>query len=285
MKKTIKTFGLIMLSLLTVCVCGCSLVLPDGNDGNNAAEHEDALCGLFMIFYDGDRAITEEDFTNDEAIKIYFGKHYYSEEKDNFYWESIDGRDVLSDIAIDYKINELDDVLTGYDVSITASLRYTKALTEYKMLTYNIYFDEEQRTYYTSDPNANVNWDGLGSIGQSQTIKLYDQNPEGVLYNFEITINFVKINSVAQLNIIEFYGENNAVKKTDNYLGIDYRTSEACQYVIIEEISQGGEGDAVRRTLVEKGEDGVSTFTHYIPDEYGLTESQQLRINFPDRLG
>lgn len=284
MKKILNAFGLIIISVLTACICSCSLVLPNGNDGeNNTAEKKGAMCGLFMVFYDGDKAITEENFTKDEAIKLYFGKHYYNEETDDYYLETGSGRNVFSDVAYNYKTNRLDDKLIGYDVAITASLHYTKALTEYKMHTYNIYFDEEQRSYYISDLNVDINWSGLSSIEQSQSIKLYDQSPEGVLYNFEIEINLVEINNVTQLNIIEFDGENNVVKKTDNYLSTDYQTSEGCQYVIIEEISPDGEnGNIIQRTLIDKNEDADATFNYYIADKYGLAENHKLEINFPN---
>ena len=149
MNTILKALSLVVLCAITAGISGCSLVLPQQND-----EDKDALCGLFMVFYDDEKAITEEDFSNDEAIKIYFGKHYYTEEPDDFYWESVDGRDVLSDVVINYKINKLDDVLTGYDVSITASLPHTEALTEYEMHTYGIFFDDVQRSYYTSDLNV-----------------------------------------------------------------------------------------------------------------------------------
>lgn len=276
MKTIIKALSFVVLCAITAGISSCSLVLPQQND-----EDEDALCGLFMVFYDGEKAITEEDFSNDEAIKIYFGKHYYTEETDDFYWESVDGRDVFSDVVINYKISKFDDVQTGYDVSITASLRHTEALTKYEMHTYGIYFDEEQRSYYTSDLNVSVNWNGLTGIERSQSIKLCDQSTDGVLYNFEIEINLKEIYDVTQLNIIEFDGENNVVKKSDNSMGTDYQTSEACQYVIVEEISPDGEnGNIVHRTLIEKKEEADATFNYYIVDKYGLADNQQFKIYF-----
>lgn len=282
MKTAIKITSIITSLIMTAGVCGCSLVLPQKNSGgaNDAAKDVDALCGLFMVFYDGEKAITEEDFAADQAIKIYFGKHYYNEETDDYYMESVCGRDVFSDIAYNYKTNELDDKLTGYDVSITASLHHTKALTGYEMHTYGIYFDEERRTYYTSDLNETADWSGLAGIARSQSIKLYDKNSEELSYNCKIEINFQEICNVTQLNIIEFDGDNNLVKRTDNYLGTDYQTSDDCQYVVIEEISHDGEGETAHRTLIEKDEEGVAMFNRYIPDEYGLAANQQVKINF-----
>ncbi len=278
MKTITKALSLVVLCAITPGLSGCSLVLPQQND-----EGEDALCGLFMVFYDGEKAITEEDFSNDEAIKIYFGKHYYKEETDDFYWESVDGRDVFSDVVINYNISKTDNALKGYDVSITASLRHTEALTEYEMHTYGIYFDEEQRSYYASDLNVSVDWNGLTGIERGQSIKLYDQSPDGVLYNFKIEINLREIYDVTQLNIIEFDAENGIVKKSDNYMGTDYQTAEACQYVIVEEISPDGEnGNIVHRTLIEKKKDADATFNYYIADKYGLADNQQLKISFHD---
>lgn len=281
MKTTIKITSIIASLILMTGACGCSLVLPQGNNDGDKTQTEDALCGTFIVFYDGGQAITADDFADDEAIKIYFGKTYYEENSESYYWQSFCGRDVFSDVIYNNNIKELDDKLTGREVSITASLCYTDALADCTMHTYGIYYDEDERTYYTADLNVDDTLSVFGNFKRSQSIKLYDENSQEISYDFTIEINLKKTYSVSQINIIEFDEENNSIKKTENYLENEYNASQECSYVIVEEIATDDTEEMfTRRTLVEKGEDNIGTFEYYLPDDYGLTSRQQLKINF-----
>ncbi|MDE5943615.1 MAG: hypothetical protein K2H30_05340, partial [Clostridia bacterium] len=127
--------------LTAFCACG------NGADEPSAEPYpRDFMCGYFLVFYDGEEAVTDEDFESPDAVKCYFYKNLFSGGYTTF---AVRGLQIF-DGMITVEGSPVTPDKSG-KVEISDTFYFTPEIYGKMVARYSVYFDYESGDVYLSD--------------------------------------------------------------------------------------------------------------------------------------
>lgn len=273
MKKTgFKILSLlvvaVMSAIIPVALCACDKVVtyPQAEP-----YPDDFQCGYLLVFYNGDEALTSEDFGSSGAVKNYIhkrGGYLTVSEKGlpvNDGYVKFDGQPLLPDKSA--------------AVEICDAIRYTSELKGKTVAKYNLYYDAKLREVYKSDSASVFQLSGgflAFSFHERMGAKMPDENDrlQDITYKFDLTLQFAQVDKLVETEFSYFNAEGVQVHSvsTNEFEGdISVNGEYEYDYVVISKTFERADGSVYSKHSICDKFDLPYSETEYAPCGKGFT--------------
>ena len=272
-----------------LCLTGCGNS-EGGSENETPAERKakydsDLLCGIHFTFYDDIENPIEElnkPLESGEAVAAYTVMEYHEDLNGYFEIKGYDGDGVF--LTVENRIGSIrTDNGNTHEITLEKTLYITNEY-EGKYVCYEwLYYNDDTKEfshsgktftnlYFSLTGTQALTADGVDKDGKAYTVN----------YNASVKINIERIDRLTNVKISE-YSANNEIIKTTEFINDgqhnDYRPSENCEYIIVEEEYADSDGEKYReRTLINK--DNNNSLILKFPYKMGLVKPTELKIKW-----
>lgn len=279
-KRFVTIFSVVIALLCCFCVTACN------KPAAVKAEPypEDFMCGYFITFYDGETALTDENFESAEAVKNYFYKHKFS---GGYTTYTVTGLHV-GETFITVEGSPLSPDKSG-KVTLTDKIYFTPELADKTIKLSVVNYNYEKGEVYTEHVSTS-NFTGLSmqffGNDMNATVET-DSGFEKITYELDGSITFIQVDKLVEMQFLEFNESDICdfrVSTTDFDTFDSYTAHAEAEYLIVEKKYQKADGEYyIERLVYSKGENCSERL--YIPCGNGLTRPVDFKINFEQKEG
>lgn len=279
-----KRFTAVLTAAVSLICCFFAAACKKLPEEEEKAEPypENFMCGYFLTFYDGETALTGENFKSGNAVKNYFYKHKFS---GGYTTYTINGLPV-SEGTIAVEGSPLSPDKSG-KVTLTDKIYFTRELSDKTVKFSVVYYDYALGEVYTEHVAAS---NFLGPMTQffgnvmNATVET-ETGFEKITYELDGSVTFIKTDKLIEVKFLEFNGSNECFFRTSEYAAFDsFSCQEETEYVIVEKKYETDNGaERTERSVYSRGTE-VSERV-YFPYGNGLTKPADIKINFKQKEG
>lgn len=260
--SVLKKFAFVCAAaLLGVFACGCNDVPAEGESENAA------LCGVLVVFYGDNGALTGEDISDDDALVCYLKTSEY-EGGEGTYISCISPELSFGDLKVSVG-SELREM--SFTVYYTAGLGATVAAVRGVYRT-------PQNTYYAEEMFAMYDLAGILSAGVDEDYGTVDPDDD-----CEITVAFECVEQPSEVKVLQFDDGDKMIGSVVWSGQQQIELSKECAYAVVKQSYAGENGQSYsERTLFERSaaDNGKSSVTILREAEGGLVEIRTLELIF-----
>lgn len=282
MKKTgFKILSLlvvaVMSAIIPVALCACDKVVTEPQ-----AEPypRDFMCGYFLIFSDGDKAITSENFESQDAVKNYFYKNKFA---GGYTTYTVKGWQINHGY-VKVEGEPLSTDKSG-KVEICDTIRYTSEFNDKWIALLELYYDAESGGVYHSDAIGFSPFGGgltAMSFGDSMSAKVFDKDGklQEITYELIVTLQFEQVDKLLETEFSYFTADGERVHSvtTDEFQGSFSADGEYDYVVISKKYEKSDGGTYYKRSVCDKSEQPY-TERVFAPCGNGFTRPVDIKID------
>ncbi|MDE6868549.1 MAG: hypothetical protein K2J83_05355 [Clostridia bacterium] len=265
--------------LTAFCACDNGKAEPSAEPSAEAYPR-DFMCGYFLVFYDGEEALTDKNFESADAVKCYFYKNIFS---GGYTTYAVRGLQIY-DGLITVEGSPITPEKSG-GVEIVNTFYFTPEIYGKSAVQYPVYFDYENGSVYLSDEAYRWTFDkGLASVsfGDDMSAKVFDG--EGSLtdidYRLDCTLVFRQADKLIETEFSYFNADGERVHSvtTDDFDGM-ISVSGEYEYVVISKKYEKADGGVYyKRSVCDRSEQPY-TERVYAPYGNGFTRPVDITVN------
>ena len=248
-------------ALLGAFACGC-------DDGPAEGESvKDALCGVLVVFYGDNGALTGEDIDDDDALVCYLNTSEY-EGGEGTYISHISPELSFGDLKVSMG-SELREM--SFTVYYTAELGATAAAVRGVYRT-------PQNTYYAEETFAKYDLAAILSAGVDEDYGTVDPDDD-----CEITVAFECVEQPSVVEVLQFDDGDQMIDSVVWSGQQQIELSKECAWAVVKQSYVGENGQSYsERTLFERSaaDNGKASVTILQEAEGGLVEICTLELIF-----
>ncbi len=248
-------------ALLGAFACGCDDAPAEGESV------KDALCGVLVVFYCDNGALTGEDIDDDDALVCYLKTSEY-EGGEGTYISQISPELSFGDLKVSMG-SELREM--SFTVYYTAGLGATAAAVRGVYRT-------PQNTYYAEETFAKYDLAAILSAGVDENYGTVDPDDD-----CEITVAFECVEQPSEVEVLQFDDGDRMIDSVVWSGQQQIELSKDCAYAVVKQSYAGDNGQSYsERTLFERSaaDNGKACVTVLREAEGGLVEICTLELIF-----